>query len=1323
MKYISFFILSFLFFSSALYGEKIHSFHLRTNEGMHQSTIYSIYQDEFGLMWFGTKNGLYNYDGNRTQHIDKIYKDVPFAEELIRKVCGDKKGKLYLDTRTGIIEYDIRSDAFRRIIPAANCIYYGKNTLWVCIRNTIYQWKNDSLTTYFSLPDKKASIDCMLETPHGDLYTGTREHGIYRIEKDLTVKNLLPEVRQIRQLLQDSEQIVWVATRRGGLYKIDRKNCIVNYRHQPEATDCISSNIIRSLCEDNSGNLWIATFNGLNKYIREEDKFVPFEFINENAYTLNDESIYCLTKDSQGSIWIGSFFGEINFFHPEYEAFSYHFAGENKQLAQNVIFGETVEDKDGNLWICAERGGIFRYNPQLRKLTPFSQENGISYNVQTLYLDKEKNNLWIGTLLEGLKRLDLRTHQLVSFQKNTLINNSIRKIIPYKNNLILATHTGVGLFDRVTHQCINLTSGNPTLKDKAVTTLLLDRKERLWIAAGNDLFRYGLSDKKWENIRINSDSLACENVVVNKIYENSNGDIWIATSRHGLYVQRKGETVFTCINKQKGLIDNSVIDMAEDNRGNMLIVTGNGLSYLKSENDIVNISRNKFISFFNFTANSMFIDSHNRVFLGGINILCEFPVEKIFTRPQDYSVNLSELYIDGEKVMTGKKEKILPQSLLYAGKITFPAQTGSFCLHAFTTNYAPALKCGIRYKLEPLDKDWKQANSLNEITYTNLSPGKYTLLMQGDTKLPSGNYPERTLDIVIKAPFYRTPLAYILYVLVVMFLLYEGYQVLMLRSSLKLEKAQKKQIEELNQIKLRFFTNISHEFKTPLTLIFNQVELMLQSKGLPPKLYNRLLSIWKNTTRMNKLIAELLEFRKQEQGFLPLRVSYGNLIALINDICLSFKDYAHSRKITLNIIMQEEEIGFYFDKQQIEKAIFNLLSNAFKFTPAEGSITVSVRKGENRAYIDIADTGTGINQEELDKIFLRFYQTENVSYTHKSGTGIGLAFTKNIVEAHKGAITVKSRKGIGSCFTVELPLDVAYDVSCIKEEVPFIEKDIQTKPENTVNTDFINEQIEEQEKAQTRNSRILIVEDNEEVRTLLVNVFEPLYRVETAGNGKEGYEKVLAFLPDIIVSDVVMPEMSGTELCRKVKTNIETSHIPVVLLTSQAASEYVMEGLKIGADDYITKPFSIKQLIVRCNNLVNSRKVLQQKFTRQTDTSSELIATTSLDQEIIENSIRLIRDNLTNPVFTIDFLAQQLGIGRTKYFSKIKAITGLTPNEFITNTKLKFAFEMLREHPDISMNELAFQLGFSSTSHFIKLFKEFSGMTPTQYKQKKIQGK
>lgn len=1290
---------------------KLHASHISINKGMHQSTIHAMYQDEFGMIWFGTKRGLVRYDGTQMKFIQKLYKDIPNAEELVRSITGDQKGNIYIETRSGIIEYNIRKEHFRKITPYSQCMYYSDSCLWIGHKNMIYQWKNNMLKPYLHLPKESCVIDCITETSKGNLYIGTRDDGIFLIRRNKEIKQMLSNIHQIRQLYIDSEQKIWVVTRRNGLFLIDNDENIRNFNHSEGNNNCISSDIVRSICEDNTGNLWIATFNGLNKYDKKERKFLQYEFINENTYTLNDASLYCLMKDRQGSIWSGSFYGEINCFHPEHSTFSYHFITKDitpSSPSRHAIFGKTVEDNEGNLWMATERDGLYFFNIHTKTLKrlPFTD------NVQTLYMDKSKNILWIGTLLGGLKKYNLQNHSTQIFLKDVLHNNSIREIIPYNDSLIIATHNGISIFDPQTNKSTILSSEEIDLQRMPVTTILLDSQKQLWIAVQNQLLCYNLLNKSWQHICIRKTG----NYIVNKIIENRNGDILIGTSRHGIFRKRKEDTELKPF-ATDAILMKDIIDMCEDKYGGLLVVTHGGLIYIDNEEEITNIDKSRFLSTFQVNSNCLFIDRNSNVYLGGINMFCSFPLKQIFNKPEHYQVGISEFFVNDSPLEVDSTGKTLKQSILYTNRIELPYDQHSIGIKTYTNNYAVSFACGIRYKLEPFDKEWKRTNSLNEISYTNLSPDKYTLHIQGDVALANGGFPERKLDIIINPLFYQTPFAYLLYILLTILLLYEAYQVIILRSSLKVEKEQKRNMEQLNQSKLRFFTNISHEFKTPLTLISSQVELLLQSKNIPPKLNTKLLSIWRNITRLNQLIIELMEFRKQEQGFTPLKVNCYNLTTIVNDVVNSFNEYAQTRKINLTLLAGQDDISFYFDKQLIEKALFNLLSNAFKFTPENGSILVRLKYESLKASLEISDTGVGINAKELENIFVRFYQTDNTCFTNNIGTGIGLAYTKNIVEAHKGVITVKSIKGKGSCFTIQLPTDIKYPPGNIQENLPIIE-DYNLNTAGFISTDTLNEENTKEMENGEKHYKLLIIEDCPELRQLLADVFSALYDVETAENGKKGYEKALSTLPDIIISDVVMPEMSGTELCQKLKNNIKTSHIPIILLTSQTASDYIIKGLKTGADDYICKPFSIKQLIVRCNNLINLRKTLQRKYAHESNSSSELIATSALDQALLDKSIELIENNLENPVFSVDFLAQELCTGRTKYFAKIKAITGMTPNEFIINIKLKLAYKRMEEQPDIPITELAIQLGFNSSSYFIKRFKEFSGMTPNQYKQK-----
>lgn len=583
------------------------------------------------------------------------------------------------------------------------------------------------------------------------------------------------------------------------------------------------------------------------------------------------------------------------------------------------------------------------------------------------------------------------------------------------------------------------------------------------------------------------------------------------------------------------------------------------------------------------------------------------------------------------------------------------------------------------------------------------------------------------LNIHVSAPFYATVWAYFFYLLcllgvMIAFIRFKTRQAA-LKSSLEFERKEKERIEELNQVKLRFFTNISHEFRTPLTLILGQIEVLMQM-DLGTTIYNRILRIYKNAWYMRNLISELLDFRKQEQGYLKLKVEEQNLVAFTRQIYMCFYEYAQKKEITYRFDNVEETISVWFDSKQLQKVIFNLLSNAFKYTPNKGSIRVEVRMLASQAIVSVCDTGVGIPEEHISKIFERFYQTDNSS-SFTLGTGIGLALAKGIMNMHHGKIDVESTVGKGTKFTLSLPLGNRHfsdeematvesrESVIISEAVPMLpfEQIMDVEEEKTK----VQENIKEEDKP-----IILLVDDNEELLSMLEDLFLPIYKVYIAHDGREGLEMARQIQPDLIISDVMMPEMSGKELCYKIKTNVELSHISVVLLTAQTSVEYVVEGLMFGADDYVTKPFNVKVLIARCNNLIKNKKRLIAHYAGKTITESPVTeAINERDKELLAKCVNIIKENFENPAFDVTALASELCVGRSKLYMQFKQMTGLTPNEFILKIKLDEAMSLLKNHPELNISEISIRLGFSSPRYFSKSFKAFFGVAPQTVRSRK----
>ena len=715
---------------------------------------------------------------------------------------------------------------------------------------------------------------------------------------------------------------------------------------------------------------------------------------------------------------------------------------------------------------------------------------------------------------------------------------------------------------------------------------------------------------------------------------------------------------------------------------------------------------------------------NGEIFVGGIDGVTTFFEQDLFRPAKDYQLYFSDLYINNEAVQPNGRTHILSDALPYIHEIDLRHNQNNLIVTFNSNNYINTLKeTAYEYMLEGFDDKWISNND-NSIQYTNLSPGKYTLIVREKQYDPKVEPQTIRMGIVIHSPFYATPLFYLLYVLVGGGLIYGFFRFkqsqLLLRTSLEFERKEKDRIEELNQAKLQFFSNISHEFRTPLTLIISQIELLLQSSSLAPSTYNKLLKIYRNTHNMRTLISELLDFRKLEQGHVKLNVYEQNIIPFLKEIYLSFYEYASGRSVTYSFTTQEESILCWFDPKQMQKVFYNLLSNAFKYSKPGAAIEMVVEDNEQAIIIKIIDNGIGIGKEDIDKIFDRFYQAgSNASGLTQPSTGIGLSLTKSIVELHHGKIQVESTPGYGSIFIVHLPKGRAHFK---EDECKFVEPENEGMRNEILPETIIKELPEETSELSLIETgatyTVLLVDDNEELLQILNSLFSPAYHVLLASNGKEGLEKARSERPDIIVSDIMMPEMSGTEMCLKIKNDFDICHIPVILLTALGSAEQSIEGLQRGADDYISKPFNARVLLARCNNLVRNRIILQKKFNEQRDFDTQSLANNPIDQKFMDAVNKIIEENMDNMEFDMNTLAKELGLSRSSLYAKFKALTGMTPNDFVLSCKLKRAATLLITRPDLQIAEISDLLGFGSPRYFTRCFKAQFDTTPAEYKKR-----
>ncbi len=1309
------------------------TFHsLTTDDGLSQLSVISLYEDERGFVWAGTCDGLNMYNGNNIQQF-KHEKNDPntLISNRVETIVGDRNGKIFLRCSGDIQEYDFKNEKFKTILSGNTLTIYYNNHLYAARNNTvlIYDEQKGDFKLFFKLPNNNALISSILLCKN-TFWIGTSNDGLYVTKDKKTFHQSLPRIN-ISSTYQDSKGVCWVGSVGQGLFQFDGNN-VVNHKTTLGNNMTIASDFIRECKEDNEGNIWIGTFNGLSKFNKTSNSFSTYTAKSKQG-GLTHSSIFAIIKDQQGTMWVGTYFGGINYFKPQSEIFN-HFLPttlEGVGLSFSIV-GKIIEDKYNNIWICTEGGGLNVFDSQKRVFKWYQHnknKNSISQNnVKAIYYDRNSEIMWIGTYLGGLNRLELKTDRFThySFDENnpsSLPGNTINDIKPYKDVLIIATDNGVVLFNPLTGKCNALINRRISQPVKYVTNLLIDHLGTLWMTVGGlGVFSYNLETKKLKNYCHNSNKRnSISYNYINSIFEDSGHNLWFCTAANGLDLYHYSTDDFENFNSQNSeLIGDGIFQVTETSQGKLLTISNQGISQFDClKKEFINFNSKNIFSIKDFIGSSLYLSQSGIVYLGGAQGMVSFKEKDLLNKPKPYSIIPSRLFVNDVEVKVNDETGILKQSLYASPKISLPSKYIVFAIEFATTNFIAPNKNEIVYQLKGLSDTWTSTRNQKIITFSNLNPGTYTLVIKAKT--PKDQIRAScSIAIEVLPPYYRTTFAYLLYVFllafIISYLLRLNNRKIKLEESLKYEQERVLDIENMNQAKLNYFTNISHEFRTPLTLIIGEMEMLLHINSYTPKAYKKMLSVYKNGIQLRELVNELLDFRKQEQGYLKIKVCENNIVKFLHENFLLFEEYAKTKGIKMQFSTQIETLNLWYDPKQLQKVINNLLSNALKYTEKGKKICFSLSQINNEAVIEVLDEGSGIAASELTKIFEPFYQAKQLDGLSNTGTGIGLALTKGLVELHHGTIYIRSELGIGTVCTVKLKLGKNHFIDEeISDDIQI--NSIDNSSITAINDDFLIQ--EEINKNDTKNSghKMLIVEDNHALREMLVSIFENYYEVITAVDGLDGLEKVRSILPDIVLSDIMMPKMFGTELCREIKNNIETCHIPVVLLTARTATEHNLEGLRIGADDYITKPFNSSILITRCNNLVNSRIVLQEKFSKHTGISPQMLANNSIDKAIIDKVMAIVEKYINNPEFNINIFAGEMGMSRTVLFAKIKGITGQSPNDFVTTIRIKRAAFMLQNDLDINITEISQQLGYNSPQYFNRCFKNQYNVSPLAYRK------
>lgn len=1332
----------FLLFISFLFVSSLHAQYFRRiglSEGLTQPSVMAIYQDRLGRMWFGTREGISLYDGNRMKVFKgwtKAVGDEPpvWLGNDVSFIVNDSQDNIYFLIDKGLIKYNITTEKFIRLTEGNDITALASSggKVWYMRHDSLFSLKADTHEPAFVLKTNITSRICCLTMVDGKIGIGTY-NGVFLIDLQTHRREQLLKGVEIYRIFESSRKELWIGTRMHGLYRMDKERNLSKVPYLPGNPEGISSEQIRDFVEDNKGDIWFGTFNGLHKYNSDTHQYSLIQ-IPQYVGGLNHPSIFALYKDVAGTIWVGSYYGGVNYFSPQHDSFVHYDYGRNMDSYYSYI-GEMILDKNENLWLSTDGGGISCVDKKWNILQKFTAGGGNSIphnNIKSVCYDEKNDHLYIGTYLGGLSRYDIHTGRFYNYWNpgssfSDMPNNIVYHVKMWKDRVYISANNGFFCLDTQTQKFYKY-----NIPFAFYEYFDIDSEGNIYLTGWAHVIRTHV-DNTALAVRIPLEKEGCK-ASPTRLLATDKG-VYIGTLGAGLFFYDKQTDKLTCYTSENSQMPgNFCYNISQTQSGKVLITGDKGVTcFNPSEGTFTTIDlMSNFPSTHIINGCGILTSQKGHIYIGdtkGVTVFSENEFNRADTFNNHSNFYFSELWVNSKTIVPEDGTGILPQSMAYTHELKLNYDENNLIIYFTLSDYGQQLsEKWFRYKLEGFDKEWIKTKQTG-LYYTNLDPGTYTLHVSLLNGKDGQHTKEITMRLVIASPWYDTWWAWMIYVVAfiscIFYYVYTKIAKRTLALSLEKERFEKQQIKQLNQEKLVFFTNVSHEFRTPLTLIISHIDILLQNYSLNPSIYNQISKIRKNAQKMTGLISELLEFRKLDQNYGTIQVKQQDMIVFLKEIYLSFADYAQQRNINYEFKLPDFPVLCWFESKLMEKVFFNLLSNAFKYTSSKGTITLSGEITNSDIKIHITDTGIGISEQDMSKIFARFFQGNNQDIKGNlfGGIGIGLALTKTIVEKHHGEITVNSTLGEGSTFTVRLPRrkDVFLNDQNIQLYTQETENDII--PDSlSVLPDDANDSVTESDDTKNTTEKthtLLLVEDNDELLQVLKELFEPFYNVICARNGKEGLSQVYENSPDLIISDIMMPEMTGTEMCLQIKNNIDLCHIPIILLTALGSTEQNIEGLNRGADDYITKPFHAQLLLARANNLIRGRLLMQHQFNKEPISEIDLASINPLDKDLLKRTIQVIEQHIDDTEFDIPVLCKEVGVGRSLLYTKFKALTGMTPNNFLLNYRLKHAATLLQQYPGLPISEVSDRSGFSVPVYFSRCFKSQYGCTPQNYRRDK----
>ncbi len=1320
------------------YEFKIYNSELGNEQTLINNKINTITEDSKGTIWIGTNRGLCSYNRDLDVFVTKFHdansgKEFTFNKQ-VNSLYIDSEATIWVGTLEGLYRLIKKPSGYEISVFKANtknnaltnssitAIAAYENSLLIGTKKGLNQlvFTDANQVIVSEINNKiiqKSYVSSLMVDDDASIWVGT-DKGLHKMKLDA---ESTPEVslfylasthtvlanNSIQHICKIATNKIWISTYTSGVLELNTKEKTVTiHKQHPKNPNSLRSNEINSVFKDRFDVIWVSTTRGgVSKLDLHKKNITHFKNNVFDEQSLSGNVINCIAEISNGDIWVGTFGKGLNILRKGAKHQNFKKYGLEALGSDNIR--SICEDNYGNIWLGTMFQGLIQVkykNGKILKKVRYSKENTngkLMLNKISISFKDRKGDIWLGGDM----------------------NSGLIRLRPSSN---------FGTFPEIT-QYKKRKGNTNSLTSNRVFSIFEDSKNNLWVGFSDQGLVKISRDSNNNPIHFqrikgdNNNPSGLNNNFVCTIHEDVLNNIWIGTFGGGLNKIPKSELdkKSPSIEKYKmeqGLPSNEIYSILEDDEKDLWISTNNGISkYDIRDQKFSNFGLNDNLQGLNFRRNASFKTKEGILYFGGINGFNSMNPYEFETNKTPPLTELVGFKLVNKEVPIGKEvlgKVVLEKSISETDAITLNNEHNSFSIEFASLHFAAPNKNKYKYKLQGFDENWITANSDRRYaSYSNLSPGHYTFKVISSNSDGVWNNSPKELELTILPPLWKTWWAYILYVLFFLFLLWLFRRYVLIstdyKNNIKIEKLEQAKIKEVNKLKLEFFTNISHEFKTPLTLILGPLQNILKMEDFNSNVKESLLIMDRNANHLLRLINQVMDFRKAETKQLSIDKTKGNLVDFFKETIHSFKVLADEKDLKLGFESNQSELTVFFDWDKLEKIVNNLISNAIKYTPEKGSIMVSlyILQDSSQIKICVKDTGVGIPKNKISKIFKRFYQVEETSTTNSLGSGVGLDLTKKLVDLLGGEIEVLSSVGKGSDFTVKIPLNVSKlnDDAIVSLEEMIPEFGVET--DEQIVGDTAVEKVE-------HKPSLLIVEDNIDMQAFLKSSLKEKYEVVQAFDGEEGLSLALEIVPDIIISDVMMPNMGGIEFCNEIKQNEIVNHIPIILLTARASVDHRIEGLEVGADAYITKPFDMRFLKTKMKKLLDERAFLREKFAVKGITlDSKHIGLNNSEKTLLEKAEKVIEENLMNSDFRVEDLASALGFSKMQLYRKFKHIRGYTAGEFIRTYRVKKAALLLRE-TDLNVTEILYAIGFTNRSYFAKSFKKDFHMSPKEYGKK-----